>query len=510
MAAVATEKVQTTSLNLGFPEAYASFYKAHRNPERYFPSLAPVSQPYVGDASINALRLARKADADHMANAAVASKKASDLRYTSTPHGRGLIPKPVLGQRKFANPETGAQSIYSARQDIGAGPFHFTGASLDSLSGYTGGVLRTKEGQIHGKTRLMSRIGQLDRIAADAKTVGAPPAKTTTGPVPGTHPGDTEQLKIQLLLSLQQLTDVVDETERAMAANAPSDSEDESESEEESESDEESARTVRSRRTAGPGPTARKLNATVGNLSQFGFSQLYKIMSMLFVLAPYMSEDDLTDVATKVQYIDTQFNVIVDLVADAVRAGNHVDVATENMLTISAMLVRLKSYCDGMADGVNRPDNERAILSKSLIKSLKFGKDLKRTGTPFLTGLVHPEEQDQIRLAQNAILAENPEYLGAGFSRRGAVREDSEQYNMERGDRSHFTPTPRDQFGYASGEWYKSNGRGDSAFFNQPVARNSSGPGYEALKGSGNDKPLASRISKRYDKVTGGYNVAFC
>jgi len=512
MAAVATEKVQSTALNLGFPEAYASYYKAHRNPERYFPTAAPVSQPYVGDASVNAIRLARKADADLMANAAVASRRTSDLRYTSTPHGRGLIPKPVLGQRKFANPETGAQSIYSARQDISSGPFHYVGASLDSLSGYTGGVLRTKQGQVYGKTKLMARIGQLDRIAADAQDVGKPPVRTTSGPVPGSHPGESEQLKIQLRLAIQQLTDVVDEAERAMAVDAADDSEEEEEEEgEESESDEESARSRRSRRNPGPGPTARKLNATVGNLSQFGFQQLYKIMSMLFVLAPSMDEDDLNDTATKISYIDEKFNDIVDLVAEAVRAGENVDVATENMLTISAILVRLKSYCDSMVDGVNRSDGERQILSKSLIKSLKFGKDLKRSGTPFLTGLVHPDEQDQIRLAQNAILAENPEYLGAGFSRRGEVREDSEQYNMERGDRSHFTPTPRDQFGYASGEWYKSNGRGDSAYFNQPVSRNVNGPGFEALKGSGkNNKPLAAHISKRYDKVTGGYNVAFC
>ena len=513
MAGIATEKVQSTSLNLGMPEAYASFYRAHRLPERYFPEVAPPSQPYVGDASVNGLRLSRKADADFMAMAAVNSKNISDRRFTTTPHGMGFIPKPVLGQRKFANPSTGAMSIYSARQDIGGAPFHYTGASLDSLAGFTGGVLRTKEGQVYGKQKLLARVGQLDAIDAKAQDVGKPPLKTTSGPVPGTLPGDTEQLKIQLRLALQQLTDVVDEAEAAMAVGADSDDENESqedsqEDSEEEDSDEESS--ASSAQPQGPGPTGRKLNATIGNLAQFGFGQLYKIMSMVFILAPTMDEDDLTDLATKVQYIDERFNTIVDLVADAVRNGQLVDVATENMLSISAILVRLKSYCDSMAGSANRPDNERATLSKALIKSLKFGKDLKRTGTPFLTGLVHPEEQNQIRLAQNAILAEAPEYVGAGFSSRGKVREDSEQYSMERGDRSKFTPTPRDEFGYASGEWYKSNGRGESAYFNQPkTSKNTTGPGFEALKTGGGDKPLASRISKRYDKVTGGYNVAF-
>lgn len=507
MSAIATEKVQTTALNLGFPDAYASYYKAHRNPERYFPEVAKPSAPYVGDAQTNALRLSRKADADFMANARVASRNISDSRYVTTPHGMGFIPKPVLGQRKFANPETGAMSIYSARQDIGASPFHFVGGALDSLSAYTGGVLRTKQGQVYGKQKLMARVGQLDRIDANAKDVGKPPAKG--GPVPGALPGDTEQLKIQLRLALQQLIDVVDEAQTGL-----DNLEAEAGEEEEGEEEDSEAGTAG---TVNPGAVQRKLNATVGNISQFGFQQLYKVMSMLFVLAPSMSEDDLTEVSTKIQYIDETFNTIVDLIADAVRDGHLVDVATENMLTISAILVRLTSYIKGMVDGVNRSDAERQTLSKSLITSLKFGKDLKRTGTPFLTGLVHPDEQQQIRLAQNAIRAEEPEFLGAGrrrrntsgFSNRGEVREDSEQ-SVRRGDRSGFKPTPRDEFGYASGEWYKSNGRADSAYFNQPTrATNTSGPGYEALK-SGGSKPLSARISKHYDKVTGGYNVAFC
>jgi len=518
MSAVATEKVESTALNLGFPEAYASYYSARKLPERFFPSAAPPMSPYVGDADVNALRLARKAEADFMSNAAVASTINAAKRYTTTPHGMGFIPQPVLGQRKFANPSFGAAITESSRRDLNSAPFHYAGA-LDSLTSYraktepaavSGGVLRTKAGQVYGKQKLNERVGQLNRIDAAAAEVGLPPAKLSSGPVPGAHPGDEQQMTIQLNLAIQQLMDVTDEARAAMEdVDAEADVDEGDADEEDEEEDAGNAR---------PGITGRKLNAVIGNLSQFGFQQLYQILRLVFVLAPSMDEGDLTALREKISRINSEFETITDLVAGVAR-GVRVDVPTENLLSIQAIIVRLNSYLTSMADNVNRSDAERAALSKSLIKSLKFGKDLKRTGTPFLTGLVHPGEQQQIRLAQNAVLAEDPEYVGgarrgrSGFSKRGTVREDDEQPTVRRGDRSGFKPTPRDEFGYASGEWYKSNGRGDAAYFNQPRAVNVSGPGYEALKGtqkaSAEPRRLGAAISKRFDKETGGYNVAF-
>jgi hypothetical protein len=524
MAAIATEKVQSTALNLGFPHAYASVYAAARKPTAYFPSFAAPSQPYVGDADIQALRLSRKAEADFMANAKVRATNVSDARYTSSPHGRGFIPKPVLGQRVFANPSNGDSSIYSTRQNHASAPFHF----VDSLAGYSqkvaamnGGVLRTREGQIYGKEMLNRRVGQLNKIADAVREVGKAPEKTTTGPIPGALPGDVEQTKIQLNLALQQLTDGANEAQAAMnrlIAEAEDEDDDEDAAERAREEGDDEVADELDENDADIAAALRKLNAVVGNVTQFGFGQIYTILRLLFVLAPVMSEDDLNDVNRKVSAVNAVLEEVADEVGVFVRRyGDRAvrNVSIENMLSLSAMLVRMTAYTDEMVKGVNRPENERRIQSNALIKSLKFGKDLKRTGTPFLTGLVHPDEQNQIRLAQNAILAEEPEeYVGRGkgsrrgFSRRGNVREDDEQPNVERGERSGFSANPREAFGYASGEWYASNGRDSAAFFNQPSgSKNSNGPGWEAIKTMG--KPLGSRISRTYDKVTGGYNVAF-
>jgi hypothetical protein len=195
------------------------------------------------------------------------------------------------------------------------------------------------------------------------------------------------------------------------------------------------------------------------------------------------------------------------------RLGETKTPAVENILTIQAILTRLASYLRTMVDSVNKSDSERMAVSNNLIKSLKFGKDLKRTATPFLTGLVDPADQTQIRLAQNEIYAENPEFVGGAkkrgsgipsrFSRRGATREDSET-NVARGSRK-FTPSAREAFGYASGEWYKDNGRGSAQFFSDPSGVNKNGPGYEAIS----KITTGMRLGKTFDKTTGGYNVAF-
>jgi hypothetical protein len=508
MAAVATEKVQSTSLNLGFPHVYASVYAARKKPEAYFPSVAMTQPPYMGDSAVQALRLARKADADYMAMAALRAHQSSQNRYTTSPHGMGALPKPVLGQRIFANPSTGAAITYSGRQNHNSAPFHFANA-LDSLSGYTGGVLRTREGQAYGKKVLTARVGQLNRIDAAAEEVGKMAAKTETGTLPGTQPGDTEQLKIQLNLALQQLTDGADEANDAVDSWIEAIAEGGEAEEEEVEASEKQL---------------KKINVVVGNLAQFGFGQLYTILRLTFVLAPTMSEDDLNALNEKIATITTTFEHIRDAIANNMVEGTtKSSLAIENMLSISAVLERLKSYSTQMVDSVNRSDAERQQISKALIKSLKFGKDLKRADTEFLTGLIDPAQQTQARLAQNAIRAEDPEFVGGRmgrkvrgsgepsvFSRRANTREDDEQPSVRRGDRSGFGPTPRDEFGYASGEWYKSNGRGDAAFFNQPKkAKNTSGPGYEALKTGVAKSSMGAKISKQFDKITGGYNVAF-
>ena len=529
MSAVATEKVQTNSLNLGFPDVYASVYASKGLPLRYFPSAYVGAGSYVGDEQVNALREARKAEADHMANSKVASTVTARARYVSTPHGNGYIPKPVLGQRKFANPETGAMSLSSARQSFNEAPYHFVDSEQLYSQSLNGGVLRTREGQIYGKKVLSARVGQLDRIDDNKAQVGVPPANPKTGALPGGQ-GETEQNKIQLDLIIQQLSDGVDSAVRAIERMGAEEERDEDDEEADEEADEDEAR-ARVREEA---MNVKSLGAVINNLSERGFGQIYQLLRLVFQLAPIMGENDLNSLNERVLGINDNLDEVVGQFNEILRRlGETKTPAVENILTIQAILTRLSSYLRTMLDSVNRSDSERLAVSNNLIKSLKFGKDLKRTATPFLTGLVDPEDQTQIRLAQNEIY-ENPprapddprQYVplptgrevprleasgrvrkGAGipsrFSRRGATREDSET-NVARGSRK-FTPSAREAFGYASGEWYKDNGRGSAQFFSDPSGVNKNGPGYEAIS----KVTTGMRLGKTFDKTTGGYNVAF-
>lgn len=510
MSAIATEKVQTNSLNLGFPDVYASVYASKGLPLRYFPSAYVGAGAYVGDEQVNALREARKAEADHMANAKVASTVTARARYVSSPHGNGYIPKPVLGQRKFANPETGAMSLSSARQSFNEAPFHFVDSEQLYSQSLSGGVLRTREGQIYGKKVLTARVGQLNKIDDNKAQVGVPPANPKTGQLPGGQ-GETEQNKIQLDLIIQQLSDGVDSATRAIEQMGEAEEDDEDDAEADEDEDEDEAR----QRVREEAQNVKSLGAVINNLSERGFSQIYQLLRLVFQLAPIMGENDLNSLNERVLGINDNLDEVVGRFNEILRRlGETKTPAVENILTIQAILTRLASYLRTMIDAVNKSDSERMLVSNNLIKSLKFGKDLKRTATPFLTGLVDPADQTQLRLAQNEIYAEVPEFVGGAkkgrltgiasrFSNRGATREDSET-NVARGSRK-FTPSAREAFGYASGEWYKDNGRGSAQFFSDPSGVNKNGPGYEAIS----KVTTGMRLGKTFDKTTGGYNVAF-
>jgi hypothetical protein len=529
MSAIATEKVQTNSLNLGFPDVYASVYASKGLPLRYFPSPYVGAGAYVGDEEVNSLRLSRKAEADAMANAKVASTVSARNRYVTSPHGSGYIPKAVLGQRKFANPSTGAMSMSSARQSFNEAPYHFVDSEQLYSQSLSGGVLRTREGQIYGKKVLTERIGQLDKIDNAKAQVGQPPVNAKTGPLPGGQT-ETEQNKIQLDLILQQLSDGVDSAVRAVDQMVVEEARDEDDAEADEEEDEDEAR-MRIREEA---QQIKSVGSVVNNLAERGYSQIYQLLRLVFQLAPIMGENDLNSVNERVLGIADSLDEVVGNYNDILgRLGEIKTPAVENILTIQSILTRIASYLGTMIDSVTKSDSERMAVSNNLIKSLKFGKDLKRTATPFLTGLLSTAEQDQIRQTQNDIYQsaevappppavreslptgrEVPRLEASGrvrrgkglpsvFSRRGQTREDSET-NVARGSRR-FTPSAREAFGYASGEWYKDNGRGSATYFSDPSGVNKNGPGYEAIS----KITSGMRLGKTFDKTTGGYNVMF-
>lgn len=511
MAAMATEKVQSTSLNLGFPAAYQSVYAAKQRPLAYFPSAYVAAAPYVGDGDINALRLARKAEADYMANAKVNSTVAARRRYTNTPHGNGVIPPPLLGQRVYANPSNGYSSVYSARQDSSNAPFSLieTGRNGGCCgdSGLSGGVLRTRQGQAYGKQQLLKRIGELNIISDKVDTIGGPPGRATSSAPIGMTQDVAENTKIELDLLLQQITDAFESTH--LALERAFGDEDVDEGDEEEGEDEDVQTMDETVGTQGRRSVLTGLWTIVGELTRQGGALMYKLLRLLFVLVPVASERDLTAIKTKIDYAKT----VLDAIGEGMAHANIDAAATRapqietNLKSVQAMFARIVSYVEQMSQTVNKSDVERGDISRALIKSLKFGKDLKSVATPFLTGLVPAGEQAAFAGgAKHTGRRRAGDHKVEGFSRSGKTREDSETAVM-RGDRRGFAPDERDAFGYASGEWYPNNGREAAAYFGDASGVNSNGPGWEAIHENTSEK--MTRMGKRFDKTTGGYNVHF-
>ena len=167
----------------------------------------------------------KRLDANRMANAKVAST-VSSTRHMLTHHNNYAMPKPVLGQRIFANPSLGAGgiggSLYSARNDLrGAGGV--VGGHhdyRDSMEGgeLHGGVLRSAVGQRYGRDRLNARISQLNEIAnAKSEWLGTPlppgqPSESETA-VSQDIEAPTSGTKLELVGHLQSIETAIDARE---------------------------------------------------------------------------------------------------------------------------------------------------------------------------------------------------------------------------------------------------------------------------------------------------------
>ena len=175
MSAIPTKKKNADrATQLTYPAVFASVYAESGMPLQYLPEQVHVSDmPMAGDDLLANVHLVRKEDADRMAAAKVMDTHNARVR-AFTGHAGYHLPPPTLSQRVYANPSNGALSIYSARQDLHG-------------HGYSGGVLRTAEGQAYGKARLVDRINQLNQITSAKQlfTMGVP---MTSAPAPRTLP----------------------------------------------------------------------------------------------------------------------------------------------------------------------------------------------------------------------------------------------------------------------------------------------------------------------------------
>lgn len=162
MSAVATKKIGGDyATQLTFPAVFEEQAKRIGLTSQFYPEQrgAPVVL-LKGSGIQEDYHEQKRLDANRRALNGVKDTAASTARFLSS-HANYIIPKPVLGQRVFANPSNGNQAdIYSNRP----------------VFRLSGGVLRTKEGQEYGLRKLKERIPQLDAIQAakDAFLAGMP------------------------------------------------------------------------------------------------------------------------------------------------------------------------------------------------------------------------------------------------------------------------------------------------------------------------------------------------
>jgi len=183
-----------------FPAIFTEAYKAKGMKEAYGPSAVGFGRVEAGADFQANYHEQKRQEANRRVMTARRDTKAAEIRSFTSAHGVPGMPKPLLGQRHFANPSLGAAEFKSARQDQ-SGPYQLREASV------SGGVLRTREGQKHNFNRLADRVRQLNRIDAASELFN----QGQEGIVPAQgQPLDInseERLRIEFNLARQALID---------------------------------------------------------------------------------------------------------------------------------------------------------------------------------------------------------------------------------------------------------------------------------------------------------------
>jgi hypothetical protein len=500
IGAVATEKVQSDALNLGFPSAYQSVYAAKRIPERFFPTkeYSPMTM-WAGNDLQSQYHEQKRVDADYMAGAKVRATQLSRMRYVGTPHGRGLLPHAVLGQRVFANPNNGAQPSASGRQNHSDAPFYYSGGG-DYVSEFKGGVLRSAKGQAHGIARLRDRVGQLNAIATAA-------ADFTSGTMPSSSGAPTQSINpsavspsIELNLLLQQILD-----------------------------------------------SLNGLGEDSGSkLDKFDLATASRALGLIFRMVPEANSDFVEDTQAKVQTILELVNGALD---DETESAGMSSTARETALSLQVIFTKLNVYLTRMIAGApvqrqetkfnpltgqqetqnvlsqeqgqNLSNPERLALSKNLVSSLGFSKMLKYAVDADPSGMLSEAQRDRLFTSQQAQryavgdMDEDDDDDDGDFDRPAGPRENEahdRETGMSRSARD-FDEDERQVFGFNSGMYFPRNGRGEDEYFGESEAqeRQSTAPSSfvgqrDQRRGHQNRERTASNVSSAVERVSGRFD----
>jgi hypothetical protein len=227
------------------------------------------------------------------------------------------LPKPVLGQRIYANPSLGASSYTSGRRDGADAPFRVV-ESGSYGSGMCGGAI-TSAGRNFYNAKLQSRIEELNRLNALAQGF-AVPAGQSDMVSDNTKMGGED--KVNFFLLLEFLTDDVEE-----------------------------------------------------GLKRFSFDNVKIMLRDCFSFAPVATETDFNDMLDRV---DNLLEVLRNGMSEepTITVALQDNATAESLLVV---VESMRNYITEMFRNMYLSERDRRTLSKSLIKTLDFIKIMKTT-----------------------------------------------------------------------------------------------------------------------------------
>ena len=418
MAAVATKKPGgSLGVQLTFPRTFSRFYDASARISSYFPlqQSAPMDI-MTGDTFQNNYHSQKRADANQSVMNGIQNKLSAERKLLTGIHNYHL-PKPVLGQRVYANPSVGASEYQSARRDNSApaAPFKVVDVETERIA-MTGGAMTggavTREGRDFYNARLQNRIEELDRMNALAVGYTVPSGQPFSVS-DNTRRGD--QVKVDFFTYMRSLQDSI----------------------------------------------------LQGDYSKFTFENLKDTLKLLFQFAPTATREDFNDILPP---LDLMLYSIREATSDEPEfvTGASDIVFTETLLVF---LESMRQYVVNMIENVYSSPEDRQTLSRSLIKSLGFMNFMTKENDRQLLAKAALGNQRVNQAIQNINSTFDPS-LGMDngrFTNIQRTREDTEQDGVPRAPFAGLGDPNQEAFGRDRGKFQ------GVAFFGEAVTQQPSG-----------------------------------
>jgi hypothetical protein len=363
----------------------------------------------------------------------VRDTRRSTNRALVSRYGYFGMPTPVLSQRRFANPTEGAMAFHSARRDVfsNSAPYHLVEG--ESLSG---GVLRSAMGQQFGRDRLKARIGELNRIDANQfptdemmmglqpQSMGLPPqmmgrTSAAISPPLATSGALSESTKIEFNLLRQRVIDALES----------------------------------------------------GFTNTVTLGEIGRLIQLLFRYVPTATDDELDDLWEGFTGNGGLLQLITQLNDDDYDPPNESEYNEQVALSMYTLLFKAKDYLEAMIGGTNLSPKEKIDLSKSLVKSLKFGSIIRKTNTTPEEALVSARKDGALTAREEQQL-DNIDGDDADFDRPAAPREDYSMAGRMDNPRQYLDTDTRQYFGNQSGAFLGEEGPSPSQTATERLAQN--------------------------------------